>query len=53
MIVKIIQAENAYELEKEVNHFLYHTNNDDVIDIKYLSIGSIVPDQPSVMIILK
>ena len=56
MRIKIIQAEDKWELEEEVNKFLQGVTNDGIIDIKYQGVGNhstYSTDRMSVMIILK
>lgn len=56
MKVKIINADNVWELEDKVNRFLKDINDSQIVDIKYQGIGnhglhSI--DRPSVMVITR
>ena len=56
MKVNIIQADNIWDLEKEVNAILSKIDNSKIIDIKYSGIGNRAAysvDRPSVMIIMK
>lgn len=56
MKVKIIHADNIWDLESRINEFLRVTTDSQVLDIKYQGVGSSAPystDEPSAMIILK
>lgn len=56
MKVKIIRAENTWELEKEINKFLSSMSDNQIIDIKYQGVGNHATystDRPSAMIILR
>lgn len=56
MKIKIIEKDNKYDLENEVNKFLKDKDTSSIIDIKYSGTGGHEPysiDQYSVMIIMK
>lgn len=56
MKVKIITANDIWDLEKEINKFLININDNQIIDIKYQGIGNHATyssDRPSAMIIMK
>ena len=56
MEVKIIRADDVWDLEKEINAFLKNISDDQIIDIKYQGVGNHPPysiDRLSAMIIMK
>lgn len=56
MKVKIIRAEDIWELEEKINEFLSNKSDERIIDIKYQGVGnhaSYSTDRPSAMIIMK
>lgn len=56
MKVKIIKADNVWDLERDINAFLKTVSDSQIIDIKYQGIGnhaSYSIDYPSAMIIMK
>lgn len=56
MKVKIINADNVWDLEKYINAFLNTVSDSKIIDIKYQGIGNHAAtslDRPSAMIIMK
>lgn len=56
MKVKIINADNTWDLESKINEFLKITIDDRVLDIKYQGVGNTPAystNRPSAMIILK
>ena len=56
MTVKIIYADNVWDLERKINEFLRSINDSRIIDIKYQGIGNHPPysiDRPSAMVIMK
>jgi hypothetical protein len=56
MKVKIIKADDTWDLEKEINAFLKTVNDNQIIDIKYQGVGNHATysiDRPSAMIIMK
>jgi hypothetical protein len=56
MKVKIIRADDIWDLEYEINKFLRDMSDDEVIDIKYQGVGNHPTysiDRPSAMIIMK
>lgn len=56
MTVKIIQAENVYDLERAINKYLISIDNNEILDIKYQSVGKhglYDTDGPSAMIIMR
>lgn len=55
MKVKIISAENEWDLECRINNFLKTAKDDQIIDIKYQGVGNHAPqsaNRPSAMIIM-
>lgn len=55
MRVKIIRADDTWNLEKEINKFLSRIKDNQIIDIKYQGVGNHATcsnDRPSAMIIL-
>ena len=56
MKVKIIRADDVWDLENKINIFLKDVNDNNIIDIKYQGVGNHPPysiDRPSAMIIMK
>ena len=56
MKVKIIRADDTWDLEEEINNFLKNISDSQIIDIKYQGVGnhsSYSVDRPSAMIIMK
>lgn len=56
MKVKIIKANDTWDLEKEINEFLSNKSDSQIIDIKYQGVGNHATysiDRPSAMIIMK
>lgn len=56
MKVKIIRANDTWDLEEEVNKFLSNKSDSQIIDIKYQGVGNHATystDRPSAMIIMK
>lgn len=56
MKVKIIKADNTWDLEKEINNLLKNISDNQIIDIKYQGVGNHAPysvDRPSAMIIME
>ena len=56
MKVKIIKADDTWDLEKEINNFLKNISDNQIIDIKYQGVGnhaSYSTGRPSAMIIMK
>lgn len=56
MRVRIIHANDEYELENKINDFLSKTSDDNIIDIKYQGIGNhsaYSTNYPSAMVIMK
>lgn len=56
MKVKIIKADDTWDLEKEINNFLNNISDNQIIDIKYQGVrnhSSYSIDRLSAMIIMK
>ena len=56
MKVKIVHADNVWDLETKINEFLNNIDDSQIIDIKYEGIGNHAlhsTDRPSAMIIMK
>ena len=56
MKVKIIKADDVWDLEMDINNFLNTVSDSQIIDIKYQGVGNHPTsslDRPSAMIIMK